>query len=240
MNARIALVSLCMLTCLAGCVSRPPSIAHVHLGHALTGVRVTPNHVGYLMQAEDRAKEAISLAQQAEGARELADIKKKVAGVVEATDSSGGFGLKQSLVLAANHISFAATSADASTNLQQSAPVFIGNSARVIERCELIRMLGDDVAASTSVNEALVSAEEIRRLAEANLWGDDRDGNGRPGSTPFEYGFVQLRKEVDGIVAREDPPYAVVDRWYLFNLVKLPSGRWVFDRLGRTGNEGYR
>ena len=36
----------------AGCVSRPPTIAHVHLGHALTGVHVTPNKQGYLLVAE--------------------------------------------------------------------------------------------------------------------------------------------------------------------------------------------
>ena len=46
----------------------------------------------------------------------------------------------------------------------------------------------------------------------------------------------QLRAELDGIIARESPPYRTVDQWYLFNLVKLPNGRWVFDKLGRGGN----
>jgi hypothetical protein len=32
-----------------------------------------------------------------------------------------------------------------------------------------------------------------------------------------------------------------VDQWYLFNLVRLPNGKWVFDKLGRGGNiEGYK
>ena len=32
------------------------TIAHVHIGHALTGVHVTPNHEGYFVQAEKRAQ----------------------------------------------------------------------------------------------------------------------------------------------------------------------------------------
>lgn len=230
---------LCVIFC-TGCVARPPTIAHVHLGHALDGVHVTPNHVGYLVQAEERAQQTVELAQHASVSRDLEAIKKNIAGAVLATDSPSGFGVKQSIALAANHIAFAATSADASMNVQQSAPVFVGNTSRVVERCELIRLLGNDVAASASVAEALVSVEEIRKLAEANLRGEDGNGDGTAGSVPAEYGLVQLRSDIDSMIARENPRYVVVDRWYLFNLVRLPNGRWVFDRLGRMGNEGYR
>ena len=41
------------------------------------------------------------------------------------------------------------------------------------------------------------------------------------------------------LVAREDPPYETVDRWYLFNLVRLPSGEWIFRRSGRSASRGY-
>jgi hypothetical protein len=235
MNVRSVSMGLMVLMVLTGCVTRPPTIAHVHLGHALDGVHVTPNHVGYLVQAEDRARQAVELAQRASASRNLEEIKKNVAAAVAASDSQSGFGVKQSVALAANHISFAATSSDASANVQQSVPVFVGNTSRVLERCELIRLLGDDVQQSSSVEEALVSVEEIRKLAEANLRGETGDGDWRSG-----YGLAQLRGEIDTMIARENPPYVVVDRWYLFNLVKLPSGRWVFDRLGRAGNEGYR
>lgn len=47
-----------MLGCLTGlcaCVARPPTIAHVHIGHAITAVHVTPDHKGYLEVAEQRA-----------------------------------------------------------------------------------------------------------------------------------------------------------------------------------------
>ncbi len=40
-------------------------------------------------------------------------------------------------------------------------------------------------------------------LAQANLKGDDADGNGTVSSSPKEYGLIQLRKEVEAMVARE-------------------------------------
>jgi hypothetical protein len=117
----------------------------------------------------------------------------------------------------------------------------VSDVSRVLERCELIRLLGKDVQASGSVAEANISLQEMSKLALANLKGDDADGDGNAGAGPPEYGLVQLRKEVEAMVAREVPKYQTVDQWYLFNLVKLPNGKWVFDRLGRGGNiEGYK
>ena len=43
------------------------------------------------------------------------------------------------------------------------------------------------------------------------------------------------------MIGRETPHYVTVPQWYLFNLVRLPNGRWVFDKLGRGGNiDGYK
>ncbi len=226
---------------LSGCVTRAPTIAHVHLGHALTGVHVTPNREGYLLVAQTRAQEAQTFAQQAAASATLDDMKSRIAVAVAATSSDENFGLKQSLVLAANHVSFAATSEDASVNVQQSAPVFAHDIARVVERCELIALLGKDVAAAKSPQEATIAIEEIAKLTGANLAGEDADGDGKIGTTPAEYGIRQLRSEFDVMIARESPPYRTVDQWYLFNLVRLPGGRWVFDKLNRGGNiEGYK
>lgn len=41
---------------LAGCTSRPPTIAHVHIGHAITAVHVTPNHLPAIQRAGGDAK----------------------------------------------------------------------------------------------------------------------------------------------------------------------------------------
>jgi hypothetical protein len=236
-----SLLAAVLLAAVAGCVSRPPTIAHVHIGHAVTGVHVTPGQKGYFLQAEERAREVAEMASAASASQDLAQIKGSVASVALATESKEQFGLKHALVMAANHITFAATSPDASLNLQQSAPVFAKNITRIVERCDLIALLGKDVAASASVSEAAVLAGEIRKLAAANLDGEDADGDGKAGTIPAEYGITQLRAELDAMVARENPPYRTVDQWYLFNLVRLPNGRWVFDKLGRGGNiEGYQ
>ncbi|MGH8242629.1 MAG: hypothetical protein ACRETY_04690 [Steroidobacteraceae bacterium] len=240
MIARMLLAGI-LLAAAAGCVSRPPTIAHVHIGHAVTGVHVTPAQKGYFQQAEERAREVAEKAQAASASQDLAEIKSYAASIITATESKEQFGLKHALVMSANHITFAATSPDASLNLQQSAPVFANDIARVVERCELIALLGKDVEASASAPEATVLAGEINKLAAANLNGEDADGDGKLGSTPAEYGIAQLRVQLDALVARENPPYRTIDQWYLFNLVKLPNGRWVFDKLGRGGNiEGYQ
>jgi len=213
----------------------------VHLGHALTGVHVTPNKQGYLLVAEKQAVDINELARKASQGAALAQIKTDVAAAVKATNSPTDFGLKHSLVMASNHISFAATSPDASANVQQSAPIFARDTVRVVERCELIALLGKDVEASNSVDEAKLLAGEIAILAEANLNGEDADKDGVVGGTPAEFGMKQLRAQLDGIIGRENPPYRTVDQWFLFNLVRLPNGRWVFDKLGRGGNiDGYQ
>jgi hypothetical protein len=225
----------------AGCVNRPPTIAHVHIGHAITGVHVTPNHEGYMVTAERRARETADLAEKAAASHDLEEIKTEVAAALAATDSADNFGLKEALIMAVNHITFAASSDDASLNVQKTAPVFASDSTRVVQRCDLILLLGKDVGTSTSVKEAAVSVAEIVKLAHANIEGDDSNGDGVVGSAPSEYGLSQLRKELEAMIARENPRYVTVDQWYLFNLVRLPNGKWVFDKFGRGGNiEGYK
>jgi hypothetical protein len=238
--ALLAVASILPVT--AGCVSRrPPTVAHVHIGHAITGVHVTPNKEGYLVSAEHRAQETVDYTAKAAASHDLAEIKRNIALASQSTDSEESFGVKESMVMAVNHVTFAATSDDATLNVQKAAPQFASDSRRVIERCDLIVLLSKDVQSSTSVNEASVSVSEIAKLAQANLSGDDSNGDGVAGSVPSEYGLVQLRKELEAMIARENPPYVTVDQWYLFNLVRLPNGKWVFDKFGRGGNiEGYK
>jgi hypothetical protein len=233
-----------MLGCLAGvcgCIARPPTIAHVHIGHAVTAVHVTPGHEGYLSVAELRANEAYTAAKSANADNDLLQLKAHIVAVVDATDSQDNFGVRQSVTMAANHISFAATSADASDNVIRFAPTFATDTASVVERCNYIDLLGKDVASSGSLKEASLLAEEILKLARANVDGNDSNGDAVTGSAPSKYGLVQLRAEVKAMLDREQPPYRTVDQWYLFNLVRLPNGRWVFDKLGRGGTiDGYK
>jgi hemoglobin len=222
---------------LAGCAQAPPTVAHTHIGHAVTGVHVTPNNEGYMSLAERRAQAAVAAAERADGAAgNLPMMRAAVIEAFRACDSEEEFGLRQSVILAANHLSFAATSTDASVNLQRRAPQFAKDIARVVERCELIRLLGEDIRATDSTGEAELLVDEIVSLARANLNGEEVNGDGRPGSQPSEFGVAQLRTAVDAILTAEDPPYAAVEQFYLFNLVRLPNGRWVYDQFGRGGN----
>ena len=241
MKCLLTLVALLCVLGVTACTTRPPTIAHVHIGHAITGVHVTPNQEGYLVTAERRGHEANEFVKLAAASNDLAEIKKNVASAVHATDSEDDFGVKQAIVMAANHITFAATSDDATMNVQRAAPIFTSDITRVVERCELIVLLGKDVASSTSGKDAAASVTEMGKLTAANVEGDDSNGDGVVGSTPQEYGLVQLRKELEAMIARENPQYVTVPQWYLFNLVRLPNGRWVFDKLGRGGNiDGYK
>jgi hypothetical protein len=226
---------------LGGCVTHPPTIAHVHIGHALTGVHITPDHKGYVLVAEQRADETLAAANAAAQANDLAVLKADIVTALAANDNEDTFGVKQSIILAANHISFAATSSDASANVIAFAPVFKTNIAPVVARCDYIDLIGKDVAASKSLKEASALAQEIRKAAQANVSGDDSSGSGVRGSTPADYGVAQLRRDLVAMIGRENPPYRTVDDWYLFNLVRLPNGIWVFDKLGRGGNiDGYK
>jgi hypothetical protein len=233
-----------VLGCLAGvcgCIVHPPTIAHVHIGHAVTAVHVTPGHEGYLSVAELRANEAYAAAKSAYADADLRQLKAHIAAVVDATNSLDNFGVRQSVTMAANHISFAATSADASANVIAFAPTFATDTATVVERCNYIDLLGKDVASSGSLKDASLLAEEILKLARANVDGNDSNGDDAVGSSPSKYGLVQLRAEVKDMLSRERPSYRTVDQWYLFNLVRLPNGRWVFDKLGRGGTiDGYK
>ncbi len=240
MTARLAALWLVCVLCV-GCTTRPPTIAHVHIGHAITGVHVTPHEEGYFVVAEKHAKSVYDFSTQASDAPDLVTMKQDIAEAVKDNDSEPDFGVKHAIVMAANHINFAATSDDASTNVQQSAPIFAAHVTRVVERCDLIALLGNDVAESQSLDEARVSVQQIQKLALANVSGEGSAADGHDSSLPSEYGLVQLRHELDAMIARENPPYRTVDQWYLFNLVRLPNGRWVFDKLGRGGNiEGYK
>jgi hypothetical protein len=242
-TSTLTIRALALLTALiaSGCVTRPPTIAHVHVGHALTGVHVTPGQAGYLLVAEERAVAVRDLAKKAASATSLPQIKTDVAAAVVATVSDDAFGLQHSLVQASNHITFAATSDDASANIRASAPQFARDIVRVVQRCELIGLLGKDVASTTSVEEAQALAGEIAKLAQQNIDGEEVDGDGVVGGKPTEYGMKQLRGRLNEMIAREEPPYRAVDQTYLFNLVRLPNGKWVFDKFNRGGNiEGYK
>lgn len=227
---------------LGGCTTRTPSIAHVHIGHAVTGWHDTPGQKGLFTTAENLAEKSLKSAQTAVLENlELKTVKKQIAHVSRLSSSgqeSGKYGLKEALTEAVNHISYAATSPDASANVKAFSDAFAGKAGNIVDRCDLITTLNGDIRVSQSLEEVHLLTPEILKLVRANIQGEDLDGDGIPGASPGEYGMVQLRHEIEEMIAREDPPYSTVPRWYLFNLIRLPDGSWMFRKRQRTVHEG--
>ena len=238
----VCMVVVAAMLAMTGCSHRAPTIAHVHIGHAMTGWHDTPNKEGLFVVAEKKAGEVLKSAQAAaDGNRDLNQIKKNIArasllcdGQANQDATKGQYGVKQALAGAVSHITYAATSPDATANTKVFANAFAANAAGVLDRCDLITALSSDISASGSVDEAGLLAPEIEKLARANLQGEDLDGDGRIGSLPDEYGLLQLRRDIESMIAREDPPYATVPSWYLFNLIRLPDGSWMFRQRHRV------
>ena len=130
-------------------------------------------------------------------------------------------------------------SSDVSDNIKAGYGRFKATIEGTLYRGNLIERYAGDVASTMSEADVRLLVQEIQKLAYANLHGEDLDNDGSIGSTPREYGLVQIGRELDALVAREDPPYVTVDRWYLFNLIRLPSGEWIFKRSGSSGSRGY-
>jgi hypothetical protein len=154
-HAYASMVFAVAILAMAGCSHRAPTIAHVHIGHAMTGWYDTPDKEGLFVLAEKKAGESLKYAQAAvDGSRDLNRIK--------------------------------------------------------------------------------------ANIARANIHGEDLDGDGIVGSSANEYGMAQLRRDIERMIAREDPPYTTVNKWYLFNLIRLPDGSWIFrKRQSTASNDPY-
>jgi hypothetical protein len=237
------------LLLLSGCATKAPTIAHTHIGHTMDGWPITPDQAGLFVTAENSAQAAIRSAEAAKVAdRDLTRIKYNIAQVLshtnplyhgsEASSEKKQYGVKNALTEASHHVIFAAESPDSSANVRNSALQFSDNANYVLNRCDLITLLGDEILNSTSAEEASILSNELLKLTRANLDGDDSDGDGIIGSTPEEYGLKQLRSELLAMIDREGPDYSTVDTWYLFNLIRLPSGEWIFKKRSSSGGYG--
>lgn len=246
----IALASLATV----GCATKAPTIAHVHLGHVVDGWETTPGQVGLIEAAESFAETSVEAAERAsDKGASVATRKSAVEELVlashpeyfnERIDPSNAnsgeveFGVRSALLDASHHIEFSANSDDASANVRAGSKQFVLNAQAVLDRCDLIAALGIDTLGVDAVEEVDLLTVELLGLALANLNGEDLNGDGVIGGpNPEEYGLKQLRSEIQDMIDREDPPYSTVEQWYLFNLIRLPSGKWAF-RKNSSGKEG--
>jgi len=241
-----------------GCATKSPTIAHVHIGHVVDGWETTPGQTGLFEAAETFAQTSIEAAQRASQAdASLESRKSDINALVLASypeysadteDPADGkvseakFGVRTALLEASRHIEFAADSDDASANVRAGARQFSINAQAVLDRCDLIAALGTETLEVNAVNEVDLLTAELLGLAQANLHGEDLNGDGIVGGqNSEEYGLKQLNLEIQEMINRENPPYSTVEQWYLFNLIRLPSGKWAFrqNSSGKKSGSSY-
>ncbi len=223
-----------------GCTSQAPSIAHVHIGHAITAHASTPGNEGFFQLAEQQAAAAVAVVSKFDPNSTNDEIlQERIDALSYVLKYGSDHSFQESLQESANHLSFAADSADASPNIRANAVRFSTSVEGVLARNDLINLYIRESKDSSSMQDTWQYAAELQKLVNANLNGDDLDGNGFIGDTPSEYGVRQLRRDLDAMIAAENPPYRTVDRWYLFNLIRLPNGDWMFRRNKSGTSQGY-
>lgn len=205
-----------------------PSIAHVHIGHAITGWKEAPAKKGLFAVAEDYAGESLVQAQALEAeADELAAAQKNAGELLRTLEptlvdaDSEDYGFKDAFTQAIDHLTFAAQSDDATENVIASVEQIESYSFAVVERTDLIIAMTQAVIDAESLMEVSVMAEEILRQVEVNV----------QGGSEGEVGIRQIRMSINEMLDREEPPYQPVAEKYLFGLIRLPDGKWMFSWL---------
>lgn len=215
---------------LAGCVTvELPTIAHVHVGHAVTAWPDTPGQRALFDIALAEAAVAAEHAGYAvDGARDVAAVRLHLGHVLHAADPtrepSGpgtGYGLARALDACADHLGFAQEVRDASANLKAGLPAVISALQPLKREARAIAALAAEGRGATDPAAAVAFAQEARQRT-ARLAGE----------------LWVARHQLAQVIAAEQPPYRVVPRRYLFGILRLPSGEWVFDSAPVSG--GYR
>lgn len=209
---------LALLT--GGCVSvQLPSIAHVHVGHAVTAWPDTPGRKGLLEVAQQDARILAEHAAYAvAGARDIAEVRLHLGHVLHALSPAleplgpgTGYGLMKALDGSADHLGFAREVKDASANIQTGLTPLIETLRQLRAQSEVLAALARDARQSRDAAQVVAYAEEVRQRGDRLL--------------------VQLdeaRKRLDRLLAAEVPAYQPIAQRYLFGVIRLPTGEWVY------------
>jgi len=237
----LALAIACMTLSACGTVvsKNAPSIAHIHIGHAITGWPLAPKKQGLLVVAELASIAAttnseLMLRAARDGNMERA--QKYLYETANAVDpsflsdkSSNEYGLRKAAAEAITHLKLASEVEDASANVQRTVTQTTIKAIDLVDRSDELLAFLDAGSKARNVEEMEIIAEEIVRTLKSISGGPDIKNN---------YGLYNFREDIESMVAREDPPYATVDSYYLFNLVQLPGGQWGFASRSSRGSAG--
>lgn len=240
------LTVIAVLTGAASCAHKMPLVSHAHIGHSLDYWHDTPDNIG-LYQAANRELQVAIEAADAALDHNLDDARRRALlsdalHALDPTRTPGGRGLGYGALRAWNgaidHLEFAATSPDASTNIVSGVARLAGIGDHIglgltasTERAYSALAAGDD----TSEQVALSLRTDLLQLYR----GRDANGDGAIAMNTDEAGVMQLVAELHQVLGREvDPSYEPLPRRYVLGLVRLPNGLWGF-RMPRTQSAGY-
>ncbi|MCC7458981.1 MAG: hypothetical protein IT390_18560 [Nitrospira sp.] len=224
-NARACVVSVAVW--LAACVSLElPTFAHVHVGHAVTGWPDTPDQQGLLDAALRDAETAAEHAAFAvENARDVAGVKAHLGHVLHAVDPAlephgpgSGFGLVKALSGSVEHLGFAQEAKDASPNLKAGLGGVIETLVAQRRDAQVLAAMTRDARRASDAAEAVAYAHDVKLRAER-----------------LAARVADARRRLAVVLAAESPPYRPVARRYLFGIIRLPSGDWIFAPASRSG-----
>ena len=231
--------SLTLMSCASVVNRTPPSIAHVHIGHAITAWPLAPRKQGLLVVAELKSIEAATNSELMLDAARQGNMSRAQRYLQETTnavdpgflkrETSNEYGLRRAAAEAITHLQLASEVEDASANVQRTVTVTRIKAEDLIDRSDELLAYLDAGSKSQSIEEMEIIAEEIVLTLKAIAGGPEVQGS---------YSLYDFRNDIEAMVAREDPPYETVDSYYLFNLVKLPDGQWGFGSRSSRGSAG--
>ena len=187
------------------------NMAHVHMGHVLTGWQDTPGGIGLLPAAIDEAKIAETHAGFAVSQPGDLDWMKMHAGhVLNAVDPEAepggpglGYGVAKAAAGVAAHVGFAAGSDGASDNVTLHAGHVAASAGNIAGWTAEIADLVGQVRAASEPGAAAPLVERIHVLTLTILNGTDANGDGTIGWQQGEGGLAQAEQHMGFMRAGE-------------------------------------
>ena len=234
--SRIALIGA--VIGLAGCATRLPTFAHVHVGHSLSAWTNTPQKKGLFILAEDFAEDmarlSVELDTQAKKGRfdTINPLASRLLDLTGSRDDSiaepEDYRFLSAFKGAVDHLDYSKESGDATENMRVGFASMLPKTEEIFIRSEVIVALAEEALLVDQENIVEIAAE-LRKLTVLNFEGSDS-----------EYGLRQFRDDLFEVLSREDPPYIAPEKKYLFGVIRLPDGTWFWKfKSSATGGGSY-